>query len=452
LTATILLHSAGQLGVQMDEEFDVLIIGAGPSGISAAIALARAGIEVVVLERGEYPGAKNMYGGILFTHQLAKLLPDAIDDAPFERAVTRRRFGALADDREIALDVKVGHWREKPNNNTMTALRGRFDRWFAEQAEAEGAQVFPGFMAYELVIEDGRVVGVKVKPGDDEMRAKLVISGEGVQAFLARQAGLMPAKLPPQHMITNVKEVIGLPKEKLEDRFLLEGNEGVAMEYFGEPVKGLFGMGFVYTNEESVSIGLGLTVNDLVLSKETLNDHLEHFKNLPTIRKLIEGGESLEYSAHMIPEYGYNHVPKLSMPGLMLVGDMAGFINGSVYHEGTNLAMGSGLLAAETIIEAKEAGQDIGSSEALAPYRQKLENSFILKDLKKFRKAPDFFNANPHILKKYPGHVTQWLEDYFTITETPKAEVERNILNKIKKDIGWFRFAKDMLGVGRSVR
>jgi len=436
----------------MDEEFEVLIIGAGPAGISAAIALARAGIEVVVLERGEYPGAKNMYGGILFTHQLLKLLPDCLDDAPFERKVTRRRFGALADDREVALDVKVGKWRDKPYNHTMTALRGRFDRWFAEQAEAEGAQVFAGFMVSELIVEDGRVVGVKVKPGDDEMRAKLVISGEGVQAFLARQVGLMPALLPPRHMITNVKEVIGLPKEKIEDRFLLEGNEGVAMEYFGEPVKGLFGMGFVYTNEESVSIGIGLTVNDLMTSKETLNDHLEHFKNLPTIRKLIEGGESLEYSAHMIPEYGYNHIPKLTMPGLMLVGDTAGFINGSVYHEGTNLAMGSGLMAAETIIEAKEAGHDIGSAEALEPYRQKLENSFVLKDMKKFRKAPDFFNNKPHILREYPQHVTQWLADYFTISETPKSEVERNIVNKVKKDIGLFRFVKDMVGVGRSVR
>ncbi len=436
----------------MDEEFEVLIIGAGPSGISAAVALARAGVEVVVLERGEYPGAKNVYGGILFTHQLLKLLPDAIDSAPFERNVTRRRFGALADDREVALDLKVGHWREKPYNHTMTALRGRFDRWFAEQAEAEGAQVFAGFMASELVVEDGRVVGVKVKPGDDEMRAKVVISGEGAQAFLARQVGLMPPKLPQRHMITNVKEVIGLPREKLEDRFLLEGNEGVAMEYFGEPVKGHFGMGFVYTNQESVSIGLGLTVHDLITSKETLNDFLEHFKNLPTIRKLIEGGESLEYAAHMIPEYGYNHLPKMSMPGLLLVGDTAGLINGSVYHEGTNLAMGSGLAAAETIIAAKEAGQDIGSAEALASYKDKLENNFVLKDMKKFRKIPDFFNSKPHILRDYPKHVTQWLEDYFTISETPKDEVERGIINKVKKDIGLFSFAKDMFGVGRSVR
>ncbi|HEX03900.1 MAG TPA: FAD-dependent oxidoreductase [Bacteroidetes bacterium] len=436
----------------MDDEFEVLIIGAGPAGISAAIALARAGVEVVVLERGEYPGAKNVYGGIMFTHQLLKLLPDCLDEAPFERKVTRRRFGALAGDREVALDVKVGHWRDKPYNHTMTALRGRSDRWFAEQAEAEGAQVFAGCMVSELIVEDGRVVGVKVKPGDDEMRAKVVISGEGAQAFLARQVGLMAPRLPQRHMITNVKEVIGLPKEKIEDRFLLEDGEGVAMEYFGEPVKGLFGMGFVYTNEESVSIGLGLTVHDLMTSKETLNDHLEYFKNLPTIRKLIEGGESLEYAAHMIPEYGYNHVPKLSMPGLLLVGDTAGFVNGSLYHEGTNLAMGSGLMAAETIIEAKEAGHDIGSAEALVPYRQKLENSFVLKDMKKFRKAPDFFNNKPHILRDYPPNVTQWIEDYFTISETPKSEVERNIVNKVKKDIGLFRLVKDMIGVGRSVR
>ena len=130
----------------MDEQFEVIIIGAGPAGISAAITLARAGMEVVVLERGEYPGAKNVYGGILFTHQLEKTVPDVVDDAPYERAVTRRRFGALADDREVAMDVKVAGWREKPFNHSVTALRGRFDRWYAEQAEAAGAQVFSGFM------------------------------------------------------------------------------------------------------------------------------------------------------------------------------------------------------------------------------------------------------------------------------------------------------------------
>lgn len=436
----------------MDEQFDVLIIGAGPSGISAAIELAKAGVEVVVLERGEYPGAKNVYGGILFTHQLLKMIPDANEQAPFERHVTRRRFGFLADDREVAMDLKVGQWREEPYNHTVTALRGRFDRWFAEQAEAAGAQVFAGFMVSELIVEEGRVVGVKVQPGDEEMRARVVISGEGAHAFLARQVGLMPKVLPKRHMVTNVKEVIGLPREKIEDRFLLEGKEGVAVEYFGEPVKGRFGMGFVYTNDESISIGLGLTVHDLIEQRETLNDLLEHFKNLPTIRKLVEGGETLEYQAHMIPEYGYNHLPKLSMPGLLLVGDTAGLVNGSVYHEGTNLAMASGITAAETIIAAKEKGMDFGSAEALAGYRSRLEAKFVLKDLKKFRRIPDFFNNNPHVLRDYPKHVTKWLQEYFTIDETSKDEVEKNLIAAVKRDVGLFKFLRDLMKIGRAVR
>ncbi len=436
----------------MDEEVEVLIIGAGPAGVAAGLVLARAGFEVMILERGEKPGSKNIYGGILFTHQLLKLLPDAYESAPVERNVTRRRFGVLSSEAEVGLDVKVSSWREKPYNHTVTALRGRFDSWFAEQAEAEGAMVIPEMMVSELLIENNRVVGVKTEPGGEEMRAKVVISGEGVHAFLARQAGLMAQTLPQRHMITNVKEVISLPKEKIEDRFLLENGEGVAMEYFGDVVKGLFGMGFIYTNEDSISIGLGMTVHSLIESKETLNDFLEHFKNHPTIRKLIEGGESIEYASHMIPEFGYNHLPKMTMPGLILVGDTAGLINGSFYHEGTNLAMGSGIIAAETIVEAKEKGLDIGSAEALSPYRGKLEKTFILKDMYKFRKIPDFLNQFPHYLREYPDHVTRWLTDYFTIDETPKEEVEKGILNKIKKDIGLWRFAVDMFKMGRNMR
>ncbi|MDP8208698.1 MAG: FAD-dependent oxidoreductase [Candidatus Electryonea clarkiae] len=436
----------------MDEEFEVLIIGAGPAGIAAAISLAREGFEVMVLERGEYAGSKNVFGGIFFTHQLLKLLPEALENAPLERAITKRRFCVLSSEKEVGVDVKIAAWRDKPYNHTMTALRGRFDRWFADQAETEGANVIPEILVSELLIENGKVVGVKTEPGGEEMRAKVVISAEGAQAFLARKAGLMAKELPKRHMITNIKEVISMPREKIEDRFLLENGEGVAIEYFGDVVKGNFGSGFIYTNEESISIGLGLTIHDLINSKKTLNDFLEDFKKHPTVRKLIEGGETIEYAAHMIPEYGYNHLPKMSMPGLMLVGDTAGLINGSVYHEGTNLAMGSGLLAAETLIEAKKNGLDIGSAEALQPYRQKLENTFVLKDMYKFRKVPDFLNKFPHYLQEYPGHITQWLQDYFTVDETPKAEVEKGILNKIKKDIGLWRLTVDMFRLGRNMR
>ncbi len=437
----------------MDEEFEVVIIGAGPAGIAAAIRLAQAGFEeIMVLERGEYPGSKNVYGGILFTHQLLKLLPDTWEEAPLERSVTRRRFGMLSEDSEIALDVKVAPWRDKPYNHTVTALRGRFDQWFAGQAEALGVNVIPEMMVSELLIEDDRVVGVKTEPGGDEIRAKIVISAEGVHAFLARQAGLMAPVLPQTHMIANVKEVFSLPKEKIEDRFMLEGKEGVAMEYFGDVVKGRFGMGFVYTNEDTVSIGLGLTIKELIASKQTLNDFLEGFKKHPTIRKMLEGAESVEYLAHMIPDYGYNHLPHFAMPGLMLVGDTAGLINASLYHEGTNLAMGSGILAAETLIEAKEHGHELNTMEAVAHYRDKMENSFILKDMFKFRKMPDFFNKFPHYLKQYPTFVSEVIQDYFTIDETPKQDVEDAILKRVKEEIGYWRMAVDMFKAGRVLR
>ncbi|MCX6639936.1 MAG: FAD-dependent oxidoreductase [bacterium] len=435
--------------MSQEEKFDCIIVGAGPAGLSAAATLAKAGVEAAVLERGEYPGSKNVMGGILFTTILDKLFPEFWKEAPVERHITHRRFSVLSKDGEAAFDFKTTAFNEPPYNHTWSVLRAKFDRWYAEQVEGLGAMLIPGMMVSELLIENGKVVGVKTEPGGDELRCDVVISAEGANSFLAEQAGLRKPH-DPAHMAVAVKEVIGLTQKTIEDRFHLNDSEGCAYEIFGEAVRGTFGSGFLYTNKDSISIGIGATIHDMRRHQLNPNDVLESFKKHPAIAPLVRGGETLEYAAHMIPEGGFKHLPKLTMDGLILTGDAAGLVNASHYHEGSNLAMASGVLAAETVIAAKEKGDF--SDAVLSSYRAKMEESFVIKDLRKFQNFAQYINDNPHLLRDYPEVIIGLLKDYFTISEKPKAQVEKEVFAKFKHEIGWLNMVKDSYRLWRALK
>ncbi|MCX7836204.1 MAG: FAD-dependent oxidoreductase [bacterium] len=433
-----------------EEKVTCIIVGAGVAGSAAAITLAKAGIEVLVLERGEVPGCKNLFGGVLYTTILDKLVPDWMESAPLERYVTRKRFSIMGKDGEIALDFKTKRYESHPKRNfSFTVLRAKFDAWLAEQAEKAGAQVFPGMMVSELIIKNNRVVGVKTEPGGDELYADVVISAEGVHSYLTLQAGLRKSEFDPDHMVTAAKEVIQLDENVLADRFQLEGNEGVAFAYFGDGLFGMFGAGFIYTNKNTLSIGTGVTIGEMIRNKKNPNEILEHFKNHPAIRPYIRGGETIEYSAHMIPEYGYNHLPKLYMDGFLVTGDAAGLVNSSHHQEGTNLAMASGVFAAETVIEAVK--RNDFTSNTLKLYLEKLENSFVLKDLKKYRHMTSFFNENPHFLRDYPDLMMELFGDYFELSEKPKEEIEKEIYKKLKRRIPLWTMATDAWKVKKAL-
>jgi len=244
-------------------------------------------------------------------------------------------------------------------------------------------------------------------------------------------------------MVTCCKEVIGLPKEAIEERFGLEGEEGASLEYFGGSVKGLVGSAFLYTNKESVSLGIGVSTNDLKNNKLTPNDLIENFKEHPSIKHYIKGGKLLEYSAHMIPEFGYDHLPKLTMDGLIIAGDAAGFVNmNPLYHEGSNLAMASGLAAAETIIEAKK-NNDL-SEKGLAGYRKRLEGSFVLMDLKRYKGISNFALKHPEFFKEYPDLLVDLAEEFFTVSETPKGKSRMAVIKKGLKSVNLLKLAIGM--------
>ena len=428
-----------------EEKFDCIVVGAGPSGISAALTLARAGLEVVVLERGEYPGAKNLFGGILFSTIVNQLIPEFWKEAPVERHVIGRRFSFLSADSEVAVEISAGRFDQPPYNNSFIVLRSRFDRWFARKAEEAGAQIFPEVVVDDFIRRDGKVVGILARGEGgthDELFADVVICAEGANSLLAEKSGLRRKKMSPANRVLAVKEIIKLPPETVEDRFHLVGDQGVAYEYFGQAVQGALGSGFIYTNRDSISVGVGCTLEDFIEKKISPNDMLEAFKSHPRVRALVRGGEVIEYAGHMIPEETYDDLPELVDNGLILVGDAAGLINPSIYHEVTNLATASGVYAAETVIEAKKKGNY--SKAGLKAYRNKLEDSFVLKDMFHFRRMIGFLKNHKQFLNQYPDLFIELLTDYFTVSETPKAQVRKEVLRKARQRIRLVPFYRDM--------
>jgi electron transfer flavoprotein-quinone oxidoreductase len=206
------------------EEFDAIVVGAGPAGIAAAYTMAKAGLMVAVFERGQYPGAKNVSGGILFASVLNEMIPGFWEQAPVERPVTRRRFAALTAEDEVAVEIDVGAYERPPHNNSFTVLRARFDRWFAAEAEEAGAFVLPETVVDDLIVEGGKVVGVRARREEGEMYARVVILADGALSLLSKKAGLR-GDFAPHHMISAVKEIVEFPDGVVADRFGLEENQ-----------------------------------------------------------------------------------------------------------------------------------------------------------------------------------------------------------------------------------
>ena len=433
----------------MPDSFDVIVVGAGLAGSACALTLARNGVRVCVCERSAWPGEKSLSGMILYGRPLADLIPAFWKDAPVERAITRRRFSVLSQDSEVALDLRFEEFSHEPHNYTFSVLRSRFDRWFARQAAEAGATVFTEALVENLLWEGQQVAGVQLRGGVC-LGANVVVSCEGTNAFLVEKAGLRDP-YSPRKVAVGVKEVLALSREVLQERFGLEGTEGVAMEFFGQSVKGLVGSAFLYTNQDTLSVGLSCSVESLIAGGIPPAELLAQFKQHPSVRRWVRGGERVEYGAQMIPEGGYYGIPLLVRDGFMVCGSAAGFVGGTFYHEGSSMALLSGRLAAETILDARRQGNYTAS--VLKSYVRRLKRSPVIEDLRAQRHLSAWCHQSPRFFKEYPDLAVELLRDYFTLSEKSKVETQRGVVRKFQARVGWirglwdfWRFRKVMFG------
>jgi electron transfer flavoprotein-quinone oxidoreductase len=242
--------------------------------------------------------------------------------------------------------------------------------------------------------------------------------------------------------------VIALPREVIQDRFQLIGDQGATIELYGGASMGMVGTGFIYTNRDTLSVGVGALISQFVERNANPNDLLEHMKEHPAIAPLLEGGETREYLAHLIPEGGLHAMPKLSMAGMMLVGDAAMLVN-SMHREGSNLAMTSGKLAAQAVLRAKE-WNDF-SAGSLAYYDQLLRDSFVYKDLYKYRNMSHFFERHPEFFTLYPELLNEAAREMLTVDGVSKRRKQRKIFWGALRLRSPLRMALDMYGAWRSI-
>ena len=430
-----------------EQAVDVIVVGAGVAGSTAAYLLAKAGLEVALIERGPYPGSKNLSGGVLYTQALRQIMPNFLEEAPIERVISNQIVSFMTGEATFNIDFKNQAF-SRPPYNAVTVLRAKFDRWLAEQAESAGAMLVTGIKVEHLLRDgQGRVVGVAA--GEDEIQAGVVIAADGVTSFLAQEAGLR-GRIPTGQAATGVKEVIGLPREVIEDRFHLNGEEGAAYTVVGYATRGVPGGGFLYTNRDSLSIGLVMRLDDLIKTQSRPAEIFEDFKAHPLIAPLIKGGKLLEYGAHLVPEGGIAMMPRLYMDGMLVVGDAAGLgINSGFVIRGMDLAIGSAAAAAQAVIEAKAHGDY--SAQSLQAYARHLEASFVMADMRTYARAPAFLH-NPRLFTSYPELMAEVMTRLYTQDGTPKERLTPTLMKSLKDcDISLFDVAKDLLEGARAL-
>jgi electron transfer flavoprotein-quinone oxidoreductase len=427
------------------EKIDAVIVGGGLAGLAAAYRLSASGRQVILLERGDAPGSKNVTGGRIYVEPIRRYLPEIIEQAPFERHVVKEMLSVLDEEGSVLLEHSNERWHREPYMS-YTVLRAKFDNWFAERVMEKGCFVIPRRKVDDLLWEDGRVAGVRA--GGEEIPAHVVIAADGALSFMAEKAGLRGRRNAGDYAVA-MKEVYKLDPRTIEDRFGLNPGEGAACLFAGAVTKGMLGGGFLYTNEDTLSVGLVVGIEALVREGGATESHrlMEDFVGRPEVRRWLQGGEPKEYSAHVISEAGIRGVSKLYTGGMLVAGDAAGLaLNLGVTVRGMEFAVASGVMAAEVVDEALGKGDT--SAQFLSLYEQKLKESFVLRDMETFRNSREVLD-NPRLLNVYPKFLCELAEGLFTVGSEPKASLYKTAMEKARKHVLKWEGVKDFLSFRR---
>jgi len=440
----------------MDEPFDCIIVGGGVAGLGAAMTLARAGARFLLVERGEWSGAKNVSGGVLWGRDLADLVPGYWEEegAGWERYVRHRRLTLMDAGAATSVDFKSDHFDETPYSGLMV-LRSRFDAWLAgkvqEAVDASGTDSLLGTdVLVEEVVRDGAGRATGIRAGGDEFLANSVILAEGVNNLLTRQVGLQSEYVPADYVGVGVKEVIRFDRSVLEDRFQLSGRAGMTNEFVGSATAGVEGGGFLYTNMDSVSVGLVIGMKSLRDSGRKPYDLLNEFKAHPVVADMLRGGEVEEYSAKVVSTGDIRGMPReIYADGLLVAGEAAGLVlNAGRAIQGMDFAMRSGILAAQTVLEARAAGDY--SAAFLKNYRTALENSYVMKDLRGFQNAVHLLHS-PALFEQVPRMVCDFGREFFTVDNRPARKAFQILRDVRKQHMGLWDLVKLGSQAGRAM-
>lgn len=426
------------------EKFDAIIIGAGPAGAACAYTLAKAGKEVLVIERADTPGSKNVTGGRLYTYALEMVDKGLTQEAALERKVTHEQIMMLSGERAISIDYHDPSFNtEGQVPQSYTILRARFDEWFAGKAEEMGAMIACGIKVDDLIEKDGRIVGVIA--GEDKMFADVVVAADGVNSFMAQKAGLI-RDIPAHSVGVGVKEVIEIDPMVIEERFHLKEGEGAARMILG-CTGGIHGGGFLYTNQDSISLGAVFMPEEVAKHGRSVHEIFQEMKMHPAIAALIEGGETVEYSAHLVSEDGYRGIPKkLYREGFLMAGDAAGFvINTGLSIRGIDLAIISGIAAARSII-AETDPTKFGPA-----YIKELDNFKLLLTMKSVDGYKDLLDI-PRLYTNYPNLAGDLFRYLFSVDGQVPPRMKKEVKSLIKKNgLSMWQIFKDVLKGVKSV-
>ncbi|MBI3841464.1 MAG: FAD-dependent oxidoreductase [Thaumarchaeota archaeon] len=374
----------------MQTEFDVIVVGAGPAGAAASLALARKGVNVLMLEKARIPGERNMTGGVLYGDfpgelGLISLVPEFESSAPLERRILSNEVVVLDTPdttkgtsryyrlSKTSLPSRLGVFPMNfETGHDYSVLRRPFDRWLASVAVQEGAMLSTETTVEGLLKDGDAVVGVRTNK--EEIRAKLVVDASGVTSNLVEEAGLR-GRLTPRQLYHGIKRVYRLDAARIEKRFRVGPADGRAIFFLGDFMHKIGGGAFVYTNKESLSVGLVVSLDSLIRATTErfdqvgkLLDVLDEFEDHPMVSELLDGAQPVEYSSHNIPKGFKSILKRPYADGYLATGDALGaFVKIGPMIDGMRRAITSGMMAARAYLEAASSGSY--SSRNLSRYR-----------------------------------------------------------------------------------